>query len=130
MTSSGRSLARLLPPLALLFAGSSCGSSSPAPVPVAALSDAEAQSLCQQFFTAACAAGKDAATEPSCTGCDPCTQATSVATIRAVCGDGITDADVRHCVSSGFDMPTCTGPERGGCMFDVGDTLCPVTTAP
>lgn len=125
MTTVGRSLSRLLPTLALLLAGSSCGGDSPAPRPVTVLSDVEAQALCQQFFTGACAAG-DASAVPSCTGCDPCTQATSLATIRTQCGDGITDADVRHCISSGFDMPTCTGPERGGCMFDVGDMLCPV----
>jgi len=84
MTAIERSLPRLLPTLALLLAGSSCGGDSPAPRP---------------------------------------------ATIRTQCGDGITDADIQHCISSGFDMPICTGPERGGCMFDVGDMLCPVAAS-
>jgi hypothetical protein len=99
-------------------------------MPVAELSDTDAQTLCHQFFVAACDAGLRAKGDPACTACDPCTQAASLATIRNECGDGITDADVRHCVSSGFDMPTCTGPERGGCMFDVGDMLCPSVSAP
>lgn len=124
MTNFGSPLSRLLPALALLLAGFSCGGDSPAPRPVTALTDAEATSLCQQFFNAACAAGLGASADPACAGCDPCTQTASLATIRTECGDGITDAAVRHCISSQFDMPTCTGPERGGCMFDVGDALC------
>jgi len=124
MTNLRRSLLMLFP--LLLLAGSSCGSDSQPPEPVSALSDAEAQALCQQFFTAACNdAGLGLSNDPACTGCDPCTRTASLATIRTECGDGITELAVRHCMSSGFDMPTCTGPERGGCMFDVGDTLCP-----
>ena len=129
MTNLGRSLSRVLP-FVLLLAASSCGSDSTSPRPVAALSDGEAQSLCQQFFTAACAAFLGSSGDPACTSCDPCTQTASLAAIRTECGDGITDAAVRHCISSQFDMPTCTGPERGGCMFDVGDALCPLTAAP
>ena len=124
MTNLRRSL-RMLFPL-LLLAGSSCGSDSQPPEPVSALSDTNAQALCQQFFTAACNdAGLGLSNDPACTGCAPCTQTASVATIRTECGDGITELAVLHCISSGFDMPTCTGPERGGCMFDVGDMLCP-----
>jgi len=122
MTHLGRSLAMFL---LLLLAGPSCGSDSTPARPVAELPDAEARALCQQFFTAACDAGLRASGDPACTSCDPCTQTASLATIRSACGDGITDTAVRHCVSSKFDMPTCTGPERGGCMFDVGDMLCP-----
>ena len=128
MTNLGRSLSMSLPIL-LLLAGPSCGSDATSPKPVAEMSDTDAQALCQQFFTAACAAGLGASGDPACTGCDPCTQTASLATIRSKCGDGITDAAVRHCVSSQFDMPTCTGPERGGCMFDVGDMLCPLASA-
>ena len=117
-------------PLLLALAGLSCESDSTPPKPVADLPDTEAQALCQQFFVAACNAGLSAKGDPACTACDPCTQDASLATIRSECGDGITDASVRHCVSSQFDMPTCTGPERGGCMFDVGDTLCPSVSAP
>jgi hypothetical protein len=114
--------------LSVLLVGASCGGGSSPPTPVASLSDSEATALCQQFFTEACAAGLGAKAEPACSGCDPCHQATSLATIRSTCGDGITDVAVRHCMSTHFDMPTCTGPERGGCMFDVGDALCPVTS--
>ena len=126
MTELRRSLSIL--PLLLVLAGPSCGTESQPPEPVSALSDSDAQSLCQQFFVAACDAGLRAKGDPACTACDPCTQTASLATIRSECGDGITVLAVRHCMSSGFDMPTCTGPERGGCMFDVGDMLCPVTT--
>lgn len=128
MTDLGGSLSTLW--LLLVLAGSSCGNDSTPPKAVAALPDMEAQALCHQFFVAACDAGLRAKGDPACTACDPCTQAASPATIRSECGDGITDADVRHCVSSQFDMPTCTGPERGGCMFDVGDKLCPAVSAP
>ncbi len=124
MTDLGRLLSIL--PLLLVLAGPSCGSEMQPPEPVAALSDTQAQALCQQFFTAACDdAGLGLSNDPACTGCNPCTQTASLATIRTECGDGITELAVRHCMSSGFDMPTCTGPERGGCMFDVGDMLCP-----
>jgi hypothetical protein len=125
MTNPKRKISMFLP--LLLLAGSACGGDSPAPTPVAELSDAQAQALCQQFFTAACAAGLAAKGDPACDGCDPCTQATSPAAIRSACGDGITDSAVHDCISSQFDMPTCTGPERGGCMADVGDMLCPTT---
>jgi hypothetical protein len=116
----------LLLPLLLPLAAAACGSDPPAARPVAQLSDAEAQTLCQQFFTAACASILAGTNDPACTSCAPCTQAASLATIRSECGGGITDAAVRHCVSSQFDMPTCTGPELGGCMFDVADALCPL----
>jgi len=109
----------------MLLVGASCGSDTTPARPVAGLSASESTTLCQEFFTAACAADAASARQPSCSGCDPCAQAASLDTIRSKCGDGITDADVRHCISSRFDMPTCTGPERGGCMFDVGDALCP-----
>jgi hypothetical protein len=103
--------------------GASCGGSS-TPVEVAALSDAQAVSLCREFITKACRAGYPS-NEPACTSCDPCGASTSASAIRAHCGDGITVDGVRACMDSGFDMPTCTGPERGGCMFDVADELCP-----
>jgi len=127
MTNLGRSLSMLLP--LLLLASSACGGDSAAPTPVAGLSDGEAQALCRQFFTAACTEGLAAQGDPACAGCDPCTQTASLATIRSACGDGITNTAVHDCISSRFDMPTCTGPERGGCMFDVGDMLCPSTSA-
>lgn len=123
MANLRRSLSMFLP--LLLLAGSACGGDSPAPTPVAELSDVQAQALCRQFFAAACAAGLAAKGDPACDGCDPCSQTASLATIRSTCGNGITDAAVQDCISSQFDMPTCTGPERGGCMFDVGDMLCP-----
>lgn len=116
-------------PFLLLLTTAACDSDPPAPRAVAQLSDAEAQALCQQFFTAACASILGVSNDPACTTCDPCTQAASLATIRSECGDGITDAAVGHCISSQFDMPICTGPERGGCMFDVGDALCPLALA-
>src|SRR6185436_19161511 len=111
MTNLGHSLFIL--PLLLVLAGPSCGSDSQPPKPVADLSDTEAQALCHQFFTAACNdADLGLSNDPACAGCDPCTQTASLTTIRSECGDGITDAAVRHCVASGFDMPTCTGPDR------------------
>ena len=117
-------------PFLLLLAAAACDSDPPpAPRAVAQLSDAEAQALCQQFFAAACTSILAGTNDPACTGCNPCTQAESLATIRSICGGGITDAAVRHCVSSQFDMPTCTGPEHGGCMFDVADALCPLPLA-
>jgi hypothetical protein len=113
----------------LMLAAPACDSDpQPPPRPVAALSDGEAQTLCQEFFTAACASLLSG--DPACSSCQPCTQAASLTTIRAECGSGITDAAVRHCISSQFDMPTCTGPERGGCMFDVADELCPLPSGP
>jgi hypothetical protein len=125
MTRLRRSFSAFVP--LLLLVSSACGGDSP--TPVAALSSGDAQALCRQFFTAACTAGLAAKGDRACNGCDPCTQSSSLATIRSACGDGITDASVHDCISSGFDMPTCTGPERGGCMFDVGDMLCPSTAA-
>jgi hypothetical protein len=127
MINPGRSLSIL--PLLFVLAGPSCGSESQPPEPVTALSDSDAQALCQQFFVAACDAGLRAKGDPACTACDPCSQAASLATIRSKCGDGITDLAVRHCMSSHFDMSICTGSERGGCMFDVGDMLCPSVSA-
>ncbi len=129
MTNARRSFPVLLAFL-FAFAGTTCGSEPAAPRAIVDLSDAEAQALCQDFFTAACAAGLAATGDPACTSCQPCAQTASQTTIRAQCGDGITDAAVRHCIASGFDMPTCTGPERGGCMFDVGDMLCPLAAGP
>ena len=109
--------------------GPSCHSGPTPGTPVAELGDADAKFLCQQFFTAACGSIL-AADDVACTTCQPCAQATTVATIRGECGDGITTGGVQHCIGSGFDMPTCTGPERGGCMFDVADALCPTPLAP
>src|SRR5689334_5623773 len=100
MINPGRSLSIL--PLLFVLAGPSCGSESQPPEPVTALSDSDAQALCQQFFVAACDAGLRAKGDPACTACDPCSQAASLATIRSKCGDGITDLAVRHCMSSHF----------------------------
>jgi hypothetical protein len=107
----------------------SCGSHPLPATPVAELGDAEARSLCGEFFVGACGTILDA-DDVTCTTCQPCAQAASVATIRAKCGAGITYAAVKQCIASGFDMSTCTGPERGGCMFDVADALCPTPPAP
>jgi hypothetical protein len=98
----------------------------PQTTPVADLTAGEAEALCAIFMAKACRAVLDA-NDPACTTCDPCA---SVATIRSECGGGITIGAVNHCIDSGFDMPTCTGPELGGCMFDVADVLCPLPPSP
>jgi hypothetical protein len=103
----------------------SCGGNPPPTTPVSDLPDSEAQALCESFFAAACTRILDV-NDPACTTCEPCANA---AVISRLCGDGITVAAVRHCMDSGFHMPTCTG-ERGGCMFDVGDVSCPLPASP
>lgn len=104
---------------------SACDGGSPSTTPIAELPDGEAVALCEEFITKACAAAVIPADDPACNTCDPCGQAMGLASLRAHCGEGITLGGVRACVDSGFDRPTCTGPQRGGCVFDVGDELCP-----
>ena len=107
------------------FVALSCGSGAPAAgTRVVDLGDQDAIALCREFITKACAKGSPT-TEPACNGCDPCGQTASAATIRAKCAAPITVGNVRGCIDSSFDMPTCTGPQMGGCMFDVADELCP-----
>jgi hypothetical protein len=98
----------------------------PPTTPVADLPASEAQALCESFFAAACTMILDP-NDSACTTCDPCG---NWAVIGRLCGDGITVGAVRHCMDSGFDMPTCTGPERGGCMFDVADVSCTLPASP
>ena len=102
-----------------------CGDSGPPPTTeVVQLSDDEARTLCREFISKACAAGVYGDGKPECGDCHPCDQEASLASIRTECGEGITVGGVRSCIDSGFDMPTCTGAARGGCMFDVGDEIC------
>ena len=114
MTNAKRPLL-LLPLLAYLSVfASNCGdegtSGPPPATAVAALSDDEARTLCQEFITKACAQGIYAPGKPECASCNPCGTANSPDVVRTQCGDGITVGGVRDCIDSGFDMPTCTDP--------------------
>jgi len=117
----------LLASLALLQP--SCNDEPTDAVEVAKASEAEVLALCAEFRTGACAKVFPAG-DRACTTCDPCGQAAAVMSIRVECPSPITLGDVRHCMGSGYDFATCTGPEMGGCVFDAFDELCPEAPSP